>query len=159
MATFCYLTLSYLNVAHRTKAIPSFRLTHELDQVSKAGRACIWWPGISLSPLLQSSFGWSVSLTLSWMQCLGSGHPHVHPCSGKKENLTIISDPFSGSLVHSGWKRTATGLQPSVLQKPGGSWCYACTPPVWHFALAWQQQTSSQMFKKVLPKVLGVDPQ
>lgn len=67
--------------------------------------------------------------------------------------------PFSGSLVYSGWKRTATGLQPSVLQKPGGSWCYACTPPVWHFALAWQQQTSSQMFKKVLPKVLGVDPQ
>lgn len=35
MATFCYLTLRYLNQAHtiaRTKAIPSFWVKHELDQ-------------------------------------------------------------------------------------------------------------------------------
>lgn len=41
MATFHYLTLRYPNLAHaivRTKAIPSFRLKHELDQVGVQSR-------------------------------------------------------------------------------------------------------------------------
>lgn len=133
MATFCYLTWRYPSLARtiaRRKATPFFRLKHELDQAGVQSRVNLHLLTMNFIVSLTSprnlwagvfTWLWKAAGCSSCSKCLGSGDTHAHPRSGKKENLTIIRNPFLGSLVHSGWKRMVTGLGPSVQQEPGGS--------------------------------------
>lgn len=133
MATFCYLTWRYPSLARtiaRRKATPFFRLKHELDQAGVQSRVNLHLLTMNFIVSLTSprnlwagvfTWLWKAAGCSSCSKCLGSGDTHAHPRSGKKENLTIIRNPFLGSLVHSGWKRMVTGLGPSVQQEPGSS--------------------------------------
>lgn len=109
----CYLTLRYPNQActiARTKAIPSFWLKHELDQVGVQNRVNLHL--LTLNSIISlTSIGnlWTRVFTWLWKavgcsscsECLGWDDTYTHPCLGKKENPTIIvSGPFLGSTVH-----------------------------------------------------------
>lgn len=114
-ATFCYLTLRYLNQAHtiaRTTAIPSFWPRHELDQVGVQNRFNLHLlTEIHHLPYFQlETFGpvltwlWKAVGCSSFSECLRRGDTYGHPCSGKKQNPTIIiSGPFLGFTEHPGY--------------------------------------------------------